>query len=43
MPEKDRTEPETGSADAKHRAVAAIGAAACIVVAAIVVALSFLF
>ena len=42
-PEKESTQPTTGSAEAKRRAVALIGAWACIGVVAIAAALFFLF
>jgi hypothetical protein len=42
-PEKEPTEPQTSSAEARRRAIAVIGAWACIGLAAIAAALSFLF
>jgi hypothetical protein len=42
-PERESTEPTTRSAEAKDRAIAVIGAWACIGVAVIAAALLFLF
>jgi hypothetical protein len=42
-PEKEPTEPPTSSAEARGRAIAVIGAGACIGLAAIAAALLFLF
>jgi hypothetical protein len=42
-PEKEPTEPQTSSAEARRLAVAVIGAGACLVVAAIAAALALLF
>jgi hypothetical protein len=42
-PDKGSTEPQTSSAEARRRAIAVIGAWACIGVAAIAAALFFLF
>jgi hypothetical protein len=42
-PEKEPTEPQTSSAEARRLAIAVIGTGACIGVAVIAAALSFLF
>ncbi|HZA82535.1 MAG TPA: hypothetical protein VFC13_13870 [Actinomycetes bacterium] len=43
VPEKEPTDPQTGSTGARRRAITVIGAGACIGVAVIAAVLSFLF